>query len=267
MKGKAINPRLFLKQSSPTILTCISVIGVVGTVVLAIKATPKATELIKASSRKNHDGDPYASTKIEAVKSCWKCYIPTIITGTSTIACILGANVLNKRQQATLASAYALISNSYKEYRTKLKELYGEEAHSKIMESIELEKCREAKLYAPSFIANSYLIPENDSSEEKCLFYDLFSDRYFESTLGRVISAEYHLNRNFMFNGTIPLNEFYDFLGLDGIPEGDSIGWSSCDGDIYWIDFNHRKIDIDGGLECYLVEMIFEPDSSFLEDL
>ena len=48
-----------LKKASPTILTCIGAAGVVATAVLAVKATPKADSLIKADSRRNHDGDPY----------------------------------------------------------------------------------------------------------------------------------------------------------------------------------------------------------------
>lgn len=95
-----------LKKASPTILTCIGAVGVVATAVLAVKATPKADGLIKADSRRNHDGNPYAATKLEAVKSCWKCYIPAAATGVATIICIFGANTLNKKQQASLASAY-----------------------------------------------------------------------------------------------------------------------------------------------------------------
>lgn len=102
-----------LKKASPTILTCIGAAGVVVTAVLAVKATPKADSLIKADSRRNHDGDPYAATKLEAVKSCWKCYIPAAATGVATIICIFGANTLNKKQQASLASAYALVNRSY----------------------------------------------------------------------------------------------------------------------------------------------------------
>lgn len=104
-----------LKKASPTILTCIGAAGVVATAVLAVKATPKADSLIKADSRRNHDGDPYAATKLEAVKSCWKCYIPAAATGVATIICIFGANTLNKKQQASLASAYALVNRSYTE--------------------------------------------------------------------------------------------------------------------------------------------------------
>ena len=74
--------------------------------------------------------------------SAWKCYIPTAAFGLSTIACIMGANALNSRKQAALTSAYALINQSYKEYKDKLKELYGEEAHNAIVDSIVSEKCK-----------------------------------------------------------------------------------------------------------------------------
>ena len=111
---------LYLKKYSPVALSCVASVGVIVTVVTAIKATPKAVELVKADSRKNHDGDPYAYTKKEAFMSAWKCYIPTAAFGLSTIACIMGANALNSRKQAALTSAYALINQSYKEYKDKL---------------------------------------------------------------------------------------------------------------------------------------------------
>ena len=80
-----------LKKASPTILTCIGAVGVVATAVLAVKATPKALEMVRADSRKNHDGDPYAATKVEVVKSCWKCYVPAVATGAATVISAMGA--------------------------------------------------------------------------------------------------------------------------------------------------------------------------------
>lgn len=157
-----------LKKASPTILTCIGAVGVVATAVLAVKATPKADGLIKADSSRNHDGDPYAATKLEAVKSCWKCYIPAAATGVATIICIFGANTLNKKQQASLASAYALVNRSYSDYKRKLKELYGEDAHKKIMESIAAEKavCRLLRLpeASPTHLWNLKMPTRNSGS-------------------------------------------------------------------------------------------------------
>lgn len=252
-----------LKKASPTVLTCIGAVGVVATAVLAVKATPKALELVKADSRKNHDGDPHAATKMEAVKSCWKCYIPATITGTATIACIFGANVLNKRQQASLASAYALVSRQYGDYKRKVKEIAGEETHKKIMESLAAEKVdKNHVVTAQNIFGNSSLEFEGADEEER-LFYDSFSERYFTSTISKVLQAEYHLNRNFSLNGgEIPLNHFYDLLGIDEIPEGSTIGWFAND-EMTWIDFNHTRAMVDDGLngevECYIIEMVYTP--------
>lgn len=65
----------------------------------------------------NHDGDPCGYSKTEAIKSAWVYYIPSTVIGVSTIICIVGANVLNRHQQASLSSAYALINKSYNEYK------------------------------------------------------------------------------------------------------------------------------------------------------
>ena len=128
-----------LKRSTPTILTCLSAFGLVATTVSAVKATPKAMRLIEDAKQT----DQYDLSKPEILCLTWKCYIPTVLIGTSTLACIFGANMLSRRQQAALSSAYALVSQSYKEYTDKVKELYGEETHKTIMEAIVKEKCKD----------------------------------------------------------------------------------------------------------------------------
>lgn len=259
---------LYIRKYSPVALSCVASIGVIVTAVVAVKVTPKALVLIHTDSKKNHGGDPYAYTKKEAVLSAWKCYIPAVAFGASTIACIMGANALNRRQQAALTSAYALVQNSYKEYKDKLKELYGEETHNAIVNSIVAEKCKEASISSPSFISNSSLdFGEGMEPEITRTFYDSFSQRYFESTIEKVIQAEYHLNRNFMFAGVIPLNDFYEFLGLERTDFGDKVGWSSVNGDIYWIDFNHHRLTLEDGMEIYIIDMVFEPTADWMEDL
>jgi uncharacterized protein YecE (DUF72 family) len=108
---------LCIRKYSPVALSFVASAGVVVTAIAAAKATPRAVALVYADSRKKHDGDPYAYTKKEAFIAAWKCYIPAVAFGASTIACIMGANALNRRQQAALTSAYALVQSSYKEYK------------------------------------------------------------------------------------------------------------------------------------------------------
>ena len=114
--------KLFLRRNSPTILTFLGAAGVVATSIAAAKATPKAMALLEKT--KEEKGEEL--TKLEMVKVAGPAYIPAVAIGASTIACIFGANALNKKTQASIMSAYALLNTSYKQYKSKVKELYGE---------------------------------------------------------------------------------------------------------------------------------------------
>ena len=259
-----------LKKALPTILSILGATGVVTTVVLAVKATPKALERIESAKATKSLEKGEELTRMETMAACWQCYIPATAAGIATIGCILGANVLNRRQQVSLASAYALISRQYGDYKRKVKEMAGEEVHKQIMKSLAVEKAQKVPITAESFIGYSNL-DFDDANEEPRLFYDTFSERYFESTISRILQAEYHLNRNFMFGGYISLNEFYKFLGIEETELGAAVGWNGCNGDIFWIDFDHSKTMVDDGLsgevECYIIDMVFPPDETYLEDV
>lgn len=260
MSSFLCHSKMFWNRNASTILTSIGGVGVIATAVMAVKATPKAIAFLeKAKDEKGED-----LTKLEKVRAASPAYIPSLITGMSTIACIFGANALNKRQQAALMSAYALIDNSYKEYKSKLKELYGEETHQNIVNSIAIEKAEDVYIHSECLCANCDLSVEECSSEPR-LFYDEYANRYFEATIEQVISAEYHLNRNYILRGYSVLNELYEFLGLEPTKYGSVVGWAPLDDGMYWIDFNHRKVVMDDGLECYILEMPFAPTVDYDE--
>lgn len=235
---------LYVRRNAPTILTCAGGIGVVATSVIAVKATPKALQLLEEA--KAEKGDDL--TKLEVVAVAWSAYIPAMITGAATIACIFGANVLNKRQQASLASAYTLIYNSYKEYKKNVEELYGKEANSRIQQKIAKDKYKESDI---------------EEEDGKLLFYDEFSGRYFNATMERVLVAEYQVNREIDNIGWATLNEFYLKAGLEPIDGGFDIGWTEEENRARywqaWVDFTHRKVTLDDGLECYIISMFQEP--------
>ena len=97
-----------------------------------------------ADKRRKTDGTtPKAETKKEKFKVAAPIYIPTVLSGMATIACIISANLFNKVQQASIASAYALLSSSYKEYRDKLKELHGEDADLEVISNMETRRFTE----------------------------------------------------------------------------------------------------------------------------
>lgn len=244
----------FFRKHSSALLCLLASGGVVTTAVLAARNAPKANELLKKAAEEKEE----KLTTLEKIRIAAPAYIPAIVSGATTIICLFSANVLDRKYQASLAGAYGLISSQYKRYSQKVRELCGEEVHKTVMDSIAVEKAEEVTISAPSFFG-SHSLEVNDVKEEKLLFYDPFSERYFESTLSRVIQAEYHLNRNLTLGSDVTLNDFYLFLGLDKIESGDDLGWSWYEDDIPWIDFEHTTSQLDDGTPYVMISIIFGP--------
>jgi len=230
---------LFLKRNSSTILTCIGAVGVIFTAVTAAKATPKAMELIRqAECDKNEE-----LTNIEKIKIAAPAYIPSILIGGSTIACIFGANALNERQQAALTSAYILLDNTYKEYKNKVIEVLGEESNQKVIQAIVNER---------------YIEQEETFDDGEQLFFDYNSLQFFKSTMDVVQRAEKHVIDIYQVYGYVDLYGYYEILGISGDPTV----FEACDiypysqGDI---EFDHYTMTLDSGEECCVINMMTDP--------
>lgn len=243
-----------LKRASPTMLTILGAAGVVGTAVLAVRATPEAVRRIRykeiqVNESVVHPEDDRDLTILETIQVTWKCYIPAASVGFATILCIFGANGLTRKQQASIASAYALLDQAYKEYRAKVKEFYGPDTDAEIRKDIAKDNLEKVNLEEPE--------------DGKKLFYDEFSGQYFERTMLEVMDAEYHLNREFILEGSVKLNDFYELLGLPRTDLGNVVGWDGESGIAFygyqWIDFEHQLVTMDDGLECYILHMEFTP--------
>lgn len=247
--------KIAIRKHMPVVLTYAGVCGVVGTAIMAVKATPKALTIIEQEKMYRSYEDDNKPTKKEIVALTWKCYIPSIVFGLSTIACIISIHALDKRNQASLTSAYAMLNEAYKQYRDAAKVVYGEDADSKI----------QAEIAKDTFIsADGIGVYSSDlDPSEKILCYDSYSKRYFESTMAAVLNAEYHINRNLQLRGYSTINEFYEFLGIDGIEYGDEIAWnldSLMEDGIMWLDFENHNAVMDDGLECCIVSAVWCPD-------
>lgn len=153
-------------SKASTFLSILGAAGVVATAVMTATATPKALKMVKEAELEKGE----ELTKVETVKAAAPAYIPAAVVGVSTIACIMGANVLNKKAQASIISAYALLDSSYGKYRKKVNDIYGEEANVAIVEELENEE---------SFV-------DDDSDEEK-LFFDYTTLKQFRARMKDVI--------------------------------------------------------------------------------
>lgn len=248
MNGLINSTKLFCKRSTSTLLTCVGGAGVVLTSITAVKATPKVIKLLEEAKEEKQE----ELTTAEKIKMVVPAYLPSMIIGAGTLACIFGANILSKRQQASIMSAYALLEKTYDEYINKSIELYGEGSDRNIKNEIAKDHYENAVISV---------------SDDKQLFYDEFSQRYFESTLENVLRAEYTLNRMIAVEYGVYLNDFYDLLGIDPVDYGDYLGWIDCElvetTWYSWLDFIHTKVVMDDGLECTIITMSSEPTFDF----
>lgn len=244
------------KKYIPYILTGVSVLGVSATSVLTAKATLKAKEAVdEAEKERKAELEPK-----EVVRRTWKFYIPALLTGLATDACIVTSHVLNQKQQASLISACSFVDTAFNEYKAKTKEIYGEEAHQNIVNAIVAEKAdKDVTVWTQNFFTTADLDFGVDS--ENHIFYLPCADIFFETTIPKVLEAEYHLNRNFAFCGDIPLNMFLKFLGLETRPEFNELRWY-MDDDYYWIDFDHyqaQELDIPEWISSDRKILVIEP--------
>ena len=242
------------KENGATILTGLGVAGVVSTAVMTAKATPKALDILadKQEYKQEHYGEPL--TRFEKLLAIIPPYLPAILMGTATTACMLGANQLNKVRQTELLAAYACLDASYKEYRNKVKDIFGEETARRV--NFEMEKER--------FISEKY----GDPAEKK-LFYDEFSKRYFEMSIFEMLKATYDANRMYNVLGEMSLNQLYEYFNLAPTELGEGLGWNAakdfaCGLDA-WIVLRWEPIETPDNLEAFGVTFAIDPSNDFIE--
>lgn len=232
-----------IKHQMPAILSITAIVGVAATAVTAVRATPKALRLLEEAEELKKD----KLNKAETIVAAAPCYIPTALIAVSTMACILGAHVLNRKQQASMAAAYAMLDTSYKQFRNKVTELYGAEAVKNVEADIAKDNYKDE--YAPE--------------DDKLLFFDSYRKKYFYSTKEKVLTAENAANHWLAIYGSVTLNEFYRLLGLPDVKDGDILGWDACYfvewKDYSFIELTYEKVTLDDGLECIIISYLDDP--------
>lgn len=206
-----------LSEHSPEILTGIGITGLLSTTVLAVKATPKALRLIDEKKEENNTDE---LTNMEVVKTCWKCYIPAAVTASVSVACLIGANSVNNKRNAVLATAYKLSESAFSEYKEKVIETIGEKKEEEVRDKIAKDRIEKNP------VNNNEVII---TGKGDVLCYDIVSGRYFKSDVDKIRKAENTLNKKLMNDMYCSLNEFYDLIGLPFTQMGFDLGWNVND--------------------------------------
>lgn len=242
-----------MSKHSPEILTAIGVVGMITTTVLAVKATPKALELIEEKKEELELHPEDNLTPVETVKAAWKPYVPAAVTGVFATACLIGANSVHAKRNAALATAYQISSTALSEYREKVVETIGEKKERAIHDKVAEKRV----INNPPSYTKVY---ESDKGNTLC--YDMHSSRYFKSDIDRIKRTVNDLNYR-MSTGSemyISLNEFYCGVGLPTNDIGESLGWRVDRG---LIEVHYGSILSENDIPCITIEFLNPPEYGF----
>lgn len=232
-----------ISDKSPEILIGFGLAGMLTSTVMAVKATPKALDILEQEDRE--------LSKIDKVKLTWKCYAPAAVGYCVSAACIIGANSVNSKRNAVLAGAYKLSESALLEYRDKVVEVLGEEKEKEIRDAV-------AKDRIDKDVNRTNEVVIIGKGETLC--YDMISGRYFKSDMDTIQRVRTELSHRLMQETVVSLNEFYTELGLKCTEIGFEMGWCVDDG---LIDISYSSIIADDGQPCLVIHFDNYPKHGF----
>lgn len=261
--------RTSMVKHSPEILTGLGIAGFVTTTILAVRATPKALNLLKeAEERYLESSTSYAAKSnwvdnegnevqifkpLEKVRIAWKCYIPTVIMGTVSVTCILGANSVNLRRNAALATAYTISEAALTDYRHKVVEVVGEKKEKEVRDAIAKDIVDKTPV-----INKEIVVVEQGGT----LCLDVYSGRFFKSDIEKIRKAVNRVNRDLLNDGYLSLNDFYYEIGLSNVAMGEDFGWIADRG---VIDVNFSSQLTADGTPCIVLDYSIAPFYGYYE--
>ena len=153
-----------LQKKSPEILVGVGIVGAVASAVLACKATTKAGAIVEESKNSLADireakengvtkaGESYseedhkkdlAIAYVQTGVKFAKLYAPAVMLGAASIASILASHNIMKKRNVALAAAYAAVDKSFKDYRDRVIERFGEQVEKELRYNIKAQEIEE----------------------------------------------------------------------------------------------------------------------------
>lgn len=246
--------RIFNKAKSsvskhkPEILMAVGVGCMIASTVTAVKATPKAMQLLE--DEKKAQGVEKL-TVVDTIKTTWKCYIPTTVSGVVGVSCLIGASSVSARRSAALATAYKLSETAFSEYKEKVIETIGEKKEKTVREKVNKKKLESEKVRKSEVIVTG-------CGTTVC--YDAMFGRKFHSDMDKIKKAMNTINERLLRDDYIALNDFWEEVGLPAVPAGELLGWDSEGG---LIELVFDSILMDDGVPVLTIEFNRAPEYDY----
>lgn len=269
VNGVASKTVMKLKKHSPEILVVAGIAGTVVSAVLACKATTKVAEILdetKGTLDTIHEGMEtgaingqeyttedgkkdtivvYAQTGMKLAK----LYAPAIILGTLSITSILASNNILRKRNVALGAAYAAIDKSFKEYRGRVIERFGEQVDTELKYGIKAKKFEEIEVDPETGkekkVKKTVMVADPNLQSDYAVYFDSKSRNYETNPdYNRMFlkAQQAFANDKLQTRGHLFLNEVLDDLDLPRTPAGQIVGWTKNGPDGY---VNFRIVEVE----------------------
>lgn len=269
VNGVASKAVMKLKKHSPEILVVAGIAGTVVSAVLACKATTKVAEILdetKGTIDTIHEGMEtgaingqeyttedgkkdtvvvYAQTGVKLAK----LYGPAIILGTLSITSILASNNILRKRNVALGAAYAAIDKSFKEYRGRVIERFGEQVDTELKYGIKAKKFEEIEVDPETGkekkVKKTVMVADPNLQSDYAVYFDSKSRNYETNPdYNRMFlkAQQAFANDKLQTRGHLFLNEVLDDLDLPRTPAGQIVGWTKDGPDGY---VNFRIVEVE----------------------
>lgn len=239
------------KKHSPEILVVAGVVGGVASAIMACKATTKVNDILDDTKKQldvihqgmedgkiheveytQEDGKKdlaivYTQTAVKFIK----LYGPSVALGTASIVSILAGHNITKKRNAALTAAYATIDRSFKDYRNRVIERFGEELDRELKYNIKSEEIEETVTNedgTESTVKKTVSVVDPNTISNYARIYDDGNTCWSKSpelNLAFLKTQQNYFNDMLKSRGHVFLNEVYDALGFERTQAGQIVGW------------------------------------------
>ena len=228
----------------------VGVVGVVTGTVMACRATLKLNDILEeaqetrdkikeVASNPNYE-DKYTEedAKKDLAVNCIqtgvkvaKLYAPAVAVGVAGVGCVLASHDIMKKRNVALSAAYLTVDKSFKEYKQRVVDRFGEEVEKEIRYGIKAEEIVET---VTDEEGNETTVTETVKTMNPTLYSDYA--RFFdeaspcwqndpEYNLMFLRAQQQYANDLLRAKGRLFLNDVYEMLGIEKTKAGQIVGW------------------------------------------
>ena len=229
---------LHLQKASPQLLFGAGVVGMVGSTVLACRATLKMDEVMddaKAKldtakslqhrdySEKDRSRDVSLIYFQSGVKIA-RAYAPAIIVGGVSIYLLRTSNGILTKRNVALTAAYGALEKGFNEYRARVVDKYGEDEDRNFRygtRKVEVTDPKTSKTKTVTRVGT-------DDPSIYARFFDVHSSSWNKEPEYNLIflkCQQNYANDLLRSRGHVLLNDVYDMLGIPRSKAGAVVGW------------------------------------------